>query len=295
MKSGICMTDPLRVAFRMTNRLLGIVGLRLERVVMDFDSRIDQPDLLERMFSKLADAAESWFVSQRVFKVRQSLNFVAETAGFYERYLGSPYRDRFGGSRFNNLLFLYLLAKSANPNIVIDSGTYTGASAWAFSLALPDAEIRSYDPDLSQLKLRCKRVRYVEADWTSEQQGDLSQALAYFDDHVDQAKRLLESATRGLPLAIFDDDLPVTSFAGMAHSGFALPKVEMVLDEYLRSTKQLSWISGNKRHIWPVSREYLDKARAVIDSTERLPNTSLITDIHQTPYRVVRIKARIPG
>jgi hypothetical protein len=211
--------NPARLAFRTINRSLATVGFRLQRQQLDFDDRIDQQDLLDRMFVKLADAFEHWLISQQLFEIKKRLDFVHETAYFFDKYIASPYRDPFGSSRFNNLLSLYLITKAADPKVVIDSGTYTGGSAWALSLATLDAEIRSYDIDLSRLKLRCKGVRYVEADWASEQQGDLFHGLGYFDDHVDQAKRLLESAERGLPLAVFDDDLPVTWFASMAHGG----------------------------------------------------------------------------
>jgi hypothetical protein len=203
-----------------------------------------------------------------------------------------PYRERGGGSRFNNLSWLYLIAKAMQPTVVIDSGTFKGASAWALSCAVPEARIYSFDIDLSRIAYRADGVTYLQSDWTGfDWSGiDLTNSLIYFDDHLDQARRLIEASTHGIPVAVFDDDFPVTSFAEMAHDGNSLPKIEFVLDDKLRECREISWVDRRGRHSFPIQPEYLDKARALIAGTDRLPNTSLITGIHQTPYRIVTLR-----
>ena len=91
---------------------------------------------------------------------------------------------------------------------------------------------------------------------------------------------------------VFDDDFPVTSFALMAHDGFALPKIEFVLDEKLSDASELSWVSRGREIRWPIDHARLADLRSVVAATARLPNTSLITGIHQTPYRLVRSRPR---
>jgi hypothetical protein len=184
-----------------------------------------------------------------------------------------------------------LLAKSAEPAVIIDSGTFTGSSAWALSLGCPKAQVYSFDINLEFLINREAGVTYVEQDWMSfDWNGvDLSNSLVYFDDHVDQAQRLLEAVERGVPLAIFDDDFPVGAFAPMAHGGFALPKIEFLLDETLSKQTELKWVVGAKEYVWPIPHEKMARARKAICETARLPNTSLVTGIHQTPYRLVRV------
>ena len=49
-----------------------------------------------------------------------------EIESFYHEYLASPFRLQFTASRFNNLLWLYLLSRALRPTIIIDSGTYRG-------------------------------------------------------------------------------------------------------------------------------------------------------------------------
>ena len=125
------------------------------------------------------------------------------------------------------------------PDLVIDSGTFRGASAWAFSAT--GAKVHSFDIDLSRLARTSDHVTYSQRDWTQFdwKDFDFSRTLIYFDDHLDQVRRLIEAAQRGIPLAIFDDDLPVTSVAPMAHGGAALPKIEFVLDDGLRAWRKI--------------------------------------------------------
>ena len=118
-----------------------------------------------------------------------------------------------------------------------------------------------------------------------------TRTLAYFDDHVDQVRRLIEAADRGCQIAIFDDDYPITSFYAMAPNASVLPKIEFALDPTLQDGTTLEWISRGTRQTFRVDRTYLDRALSHLRVTERLPNTSLITGIHQTPYRIVSIKS----
>lgn len=244
------------------------------------------------MHAAMAREIGEWLASQTLFDVKQAIDLEAEIAAFYDDYLVSPFRLQLGESRYNNCLWLYLLARASAPDLIIDSGTYTGASSWALSRGAPQAKVVSFDIDLSNLRLRLPNVDYVEKDWTS---FDLvphagRNVLAYFDDHIDQARRLIEARERGIPLAIFDDDFAIGAFPAMAHNGAALPKLEFVLDESLRDGDEIVWRNRGRRTHWRVDRAYLDKARDAIAGTARLPNTSLVTGIHQTPYRVVRLK-----
>jgi len=210
---------------------------------------------------------------------------------FYETYLESGIRRNPGGSRFNNLLWLHLLARSLRPSTIIDSGTFTGASAWALSSGAPSAAVLSFDLDMSRLVHRRPGVQYLMHDWSTTDWGqhDLPLALCYFDDHVDQAQRLLQAHALGVRYLIFDDDFPCTSFPAMAHGGSALPKVSFALDKSLKDVDELSWRRGNQTWRWKVDHVTLDRVRRLIEAHDRLPDTSMVTGIHQTPYRLIRL------
>jgi len=283
--------------YRLANRALDRVGLTLVSASRDFDCRLTDEESERRVTEGLAKLVNEWLERQTLFEVRA---FVTgdDAHRFYRAYLASPFRSRFGGSRFNNLFALYAVAKAYDPEIILDSGTYEGASAWALRSGCPSANLLSFDIDLKRLLQRSEGVTYVERDWAEYiRPGDpltKKKILAYFDDHVDQARRLLEAGERSVEVAIFDDDFPVTSFAEMAHGGAALPKIEFVLDDDLRSTDVLRWTANGRDHEWMVNAAYLDRARAAILDTDRMPQTAFVTGIHQTPYRVVRLRSASP-
>jgi hypothetical protein len=92
----------------------------------------------------------------------------------------------------------------------------------------------------------------------------LTRALCYFDDHVDQVRRLLEATERKIPFAIFDDDLPLTCFALMAPSPSRLPKPEFIDDPALVHGEVVEWLWGGSLRRWVVDQNYLGKGRAAI-------------------------------
>ena len=280
---------------RTLNRAVGTAGLQLVPKVNDFDDRLESPAHLAAMHEAMAEPIAAWLGQQTLFPSETPAALAEDIAAFYAAFLESPFRQQFGGSRYNNGLWLHLLARLIKPDLIIDSGTYTGASAWALSTGAPGIEVLSFDIDLSNLQLRLPDVDYIQADWTT---FDLSahagkRVLAYFDDHVDQARRILEASQRGIALAIFDDDFTLGAFPAMAHDGAALPKIEFVLDETLRDGDEIVWRNGGQISRWTIDRAYLDRARAAIGATERVSNTSLVTGIQQTPYRIVALRAEV--
>lgn len=278
-----------RLLKRTLDAAFGAVGLQVVKQSLDFDAR-PTGYALNQMIRSLADAFDQWCESTQTWPVSPLRDSPRVVERFYLQYLESPFRTRGGGSRFNNLLWLHLVAKASTPSLIIDSGTFRGASAWAFATALPDCPVVSFDISLSYLVHRARGVTYVQQDWADYvfENHDLGNALCYFDDHVDQGARLIQSVDRGIRQLIFDDDFPVTSFAEMAHDGRALPKIAFSLDHGLAGVSELSWFAEGQQRRWPVNYAAIVAMRNRIAATEQLPNTSLITGIHQTPYRIVR-------
>lgn len=278
-----------RAAFRGCNAVLRKFNLELQVTSHDFDARLDQPAQVRRIFTDFGRIADRWLAEQKLFSVARGFSSVMALSKFYDQYITSPFRAKQGGSRFNNLAWLYLIADAMKPGFVIDSGTFQGASAWAFSCA--GVEVYSFDIDLSRVVLEAPAVIYSQCDWTGfDWRGrSFSNVLIYFDDHLDQVRRLLEASRAGIPLAIFDDDFGMTSFAPMANRGYSLPKIEFALDDELVAYSEVTWVDRGRHYSFPLDHSYLAQARSLIADTDRLPDTSLITGIQQTPYRLVRI------
>jgi hypothetical protein len=244
---------------------------------------------VRRMVEEVSSRSAAWLETQRIFQPAEKFDVESETAAFFRDYLAMPFRDPTGGSRFGNLLWLNLIAKAYRPDVIVDSGTYTGASAWALARGAPKARLRSHDPDLSRLRYRAAGAEYLNYDWMLDDPAAIAgpRRLFYFDDHIDQGRRLREAHERNGDVVIFDDDFSILSFATMAHGGLALPKISFILDERLEDGETIEWIAGGVHHRWIVDRHNLDSLRSLIGSSDRLPDLSSIVGIWQLPYRVV--------
>lgn len=278
--------------YRTMNKLLNTAGLQITPVSYNFEPRLSNGPILDRMIEDLTLNLTQWLAKQTLFDVKHTIT-VSQTRQFYDDYLVSDFRRIGGASQFNNLLSLYAVTMAYQPDLIIDSGTFTGASAWALKRGEPNARIVSYDIDMTRLHTRVAGVEYIERDWFKHDVDvrSYNRTFAFFDDHVDQARRLIEAHERGVELSLFDDDYSTTTFMGSAHGGIALPKIEFVLDENLRKVRELSWEGKKGRETWPVDVDYLDRARTTIGSTERLPDGSHISGVMQLPYRLVKMAA----
>jgi hypothetical protein len=277
---------------RGANRLLRPLGLELTMISLDFDARLESPRHMDRMYREIGDIVGGWLQRQRCFNVRRSVDVESEAKAFFRDYLEMPFRSPKGGCRFGNLFWLNILANAMQPDVIVDSGTYTGGSAWALSRGAPGAQVLSFDIDLSRLLVRIPNVEYFESDWKKFDPSYFKgqSRLIYFDDHVDQGQRLLEAWERGCKLAVFDDDFTVLNFASMAHDGRALPKISFILDDTLKHGEVIEWSAGGQRHSWRVDRARLDEFRLLIDSADRLPDVSSLVGIDQLPFRIVTFR-----
>jgi hypothetical protein len=286
------MKNTIKHASRIFNVFLSKFELKLDKINKDFIVFPIEKNQRDILFDDLSIFYEYWLINQKIYPAKFDFDIREQVEEFYLNWVETPFNSQFGGSRFNNLLWLNLLARTISPDIIVDSGTYQGASAWALKTGAPSARVMSFDISLDNLILRTKDVEYYEHDWTDI--PDLNNAkfltLCYFDDHLNQAKRLIEAADRGCELLVFDDDFPLSAYYHMAPDASVLPKIEFLLDERIDNIEFLYWGNKNLKLSWKVDHDIIRRARERIDATERLPSSSLITGIHQTPYRILRTK-----
>ena len=95
------------------------------------------------------------------------------------------------------------------------------------------------------------------------------------DDHIDQARRLLEISGRGFPLAIFDDNFPAEQLH--ATGGPPVPTLSMVMDDALDGVPEIEWTRNGKSYRYHVDYEAIRAARAAISKHHVLPDLAEIT------------------
>jgi len=106
-------------------------------------------------------------------------------------------------------------------------------------------KIIAIDPNLNKLKIPKESIpgaKLIDDKDFSQIKIDLSgvRSLAYFDDHIDTADRILQSFDKGLRYVLFDDS---TGLEGICQRLYpAIPTIPMIMNaELLSPGDELSW------------------------------------------------------
>ncbi|MCW5732033.1 MAG: hypothetical protein KIT20_14825 [Alphaproteobacteria bacterium] len=198
------------------------------------------PSLRERMFSDIAAIAGPWLDSvlgsEMAMPASALPGAVADFAELHER---RPVRDNSGGMGFNGSLWLYLFARALRPELIVESGTWQGHSAWLMAEAAPEAELITFDIEHDNLLTRHPRVDYRLGDWAGHQVVARARSMVFFDDHISHTRRLREAAKRGFRHCLFDDNVPAN---GVFLTGDPpLPTLAMLHDPQMRPGMRIDW------------------------------------------------------
>lgn len=160
-----------------------------------------------------------------------------------------PVRQKRGGNGFNGALQVYAVVRALRPAVIVESGVFRGLTTWLMRQAAPEARILCFDPNLGNLHYRDPAARYATDDWSTHDfaGADLSGALAFFDDHISQARRIREASERGFRRILFDDNAAAHRIHGQG--GPAFPTLAMVLDDapgeairWMRNGREFSYV-----------------------------------------------------
>ena len=164
-------------------------------------------------------------------------------ADFFQEYVPSipdTLKNKLGATSDSGLFPLYLCARAIEPDLLVESGVYIGASLHMFSNALEKLPIYAFDVNLGNLRFKPDNVVLKETDWSEFTNLPTGvNALAFFDDHINCAKRILECRERGFRWAIFDDAPTLGHLTGYRYP--AVPSVPMILDENLPDGCIFEW------------------------------------------------------
>jgi len=203
---------------------------------------------------------------------------VAEAvAAFFPVYARRPLPNNKGGGLINDSLCLYVTARLLAPSFIAESGSYRGHSAWLLHQACPAAKIVSFDVRLAQLGHREPGITYCEGDWMLHDLPafDPATALVWFDDHINQARRLREARARGFRRALFDDNFPV--FNLYATGGVPLPTLAMVMDDSLRDGEEIRWMRHGKTFTYRFDNAHIFGCREIVERYIPLPDLTAVT------------------
>ena len=129
---------------------------------------------------------------------------------FREIYKERPIKNNDGGMKSTHMFYCWLTAKLLSPELIVESGTYKGASAWLFKTACPKAKVLSFDVVPEYRTYTTKGVEYYDYDISRHNWINLpSNSLIFFDDHQNAYTRLQQCKWFGFQNVIFEDNYPV--------------------------------------------------------------------------------------
>jgi hypothetical protein len=226
----------------------------------------------EYVVHKLADA---FCKATRVFAFSSRRSEICGyVADFFQQYLPSipdALKNQLGATGDSGLLPLYLCARAIEPDLLVESGVYIGASLHMFSNALEKLSIYAFDVNLGNLQFKPDNVELNEMDWSESMNLPTgANALAFFDDHINCAKRILECRERRFRWAIFDDSPTLGHLIGYRYP--AVPSVPMILDEDLPDGCIFEWHhqATNTRLRYTHNLDLCRRARTVIRNAASL-------------------------
>lgn len=219
-------------------------------------------DILEWIGAKFRDELDFAPAAERA---------VAGAETFLALYDERPVRDNQGGSGFNNSLWLYALGRAFRPRLIVESGVWRGHSTWVLRRACPEAELVCCDIDFGNLAHRDADASYHEADWMTVRLPavDPDTSLAFFDDHVSHARRIMEAHGRGFRLLVLDDDYPPDQLETTGAP--PVPTAAMVVEDSLVDGSEIVWHRNGKRRSYTVRADELRAARELIERRIHLP------------------------
>ncbi len=207
-----------------------------------------------------------------------------DTAEELERFLAvyaqRPLVTNRHGSGLNDSLWLWLVARWMAPQVVVESGSFMGHSAWLFSQACPSATIQTHDVELPPAgRLRSPGVTYRLQDWSEVEVPafEPEHALCFFDDHISHARRLREAAARGFRYVLLDDNFP----AWQMHATGAPPIPSLaMLQDAKNVTSCVEWQRNRKHYAYDVGDDTAGRQEGLRDQIQasyRFPDLAPIT------------------
>ena len=119
-----------------------------------------------------------------------------------------------GGMKVPDMFSLYFLLKKLRPSVVIESGVWNGQSTKLIRETLEDVKIISLDPRPIEGYIDENTTYYVGDNFKDFKDLDLSSfdmnsVLCFFDDHQNQAQRLIQCINKNVKHVFFNDNYPV--------------------------------------------------------------------------------------
>lgn len=134
----------------------------------------------------------------------------ASVPAFLDLYAERPIRENPFGMALNHSWATWYILDRLKPELVVESGVWQGHSTWLIERTLPNAQILSFDIDLSNRQYISPKAAYYQKDLASHDWTGVNKnsSLAFLDDHQNAYQRLMLMRWLGFDRIIFEDNHP---------------------------------------------------------------------------------------
>jgi hypothetical protein len=231
--------------------------------------------MIERQNLRIARAVHTFFQSTQTYRKPSVESIAGYIDEFRDVFLRNPITKNLYGANFPSGVNLFLMARCLDPDLIVESGVYKGQTSYFLAAACPRAKVHAFDPNLQELSYRTPGVTYHQKDWMSEavRCDPAGRGLCFFDDHQNQALRVIQAHQRGFRYVIVDDSWPIETVTGCGWP--PLPSVDMIMSNPLELGEVVRWIEGDKAWTYVHTDEMHElcaKARRLIAAAYEVPS-----------------------
>lgn len=249
--------------------------------------------MIELQNRLIAGTVARFFAKTTSLRAVSATEITETVAEFRKVFLRSPITRNFYGANFSSGLNLFCLARHLMPTKIVESGVYKGQSSYFLASACPRASVFAFDLSLAEVTHRTPGVIFYANDWmkTEIRCQPNNRDLCFFDDHQNQALRIIQAHERGFRHILFDDSWPIEVVFGCG--GPPLPSVDMIIDGRLELNEAVEWVEGEMKWTYVHNREMSDlceRARGLIRAAHEVPSLYRETGIAPTSaYKFVEL------
>ena len=262
-------------ARRLINRGLEPAGFTLRRFQPEIQVRaMESPQVRARQITTFRTALGHSLADFP--EIAGNLPDEAAIAAFMDALPQCPVGQDTGGGGFSAAMLLWTIARALRPELVVESGVFRGFTTWVLRQASPEARQYAFDISFAERQRIEPGVEYHEQDWMTLDLSCPAQtpALIYFDDHVDQWRRVREAAARGFRYLIFDDSLP--SLALHNDGWAAVPTIDMLFEDDLGDGEEIRWRTECGPFLYRYDASLAAQTRGLVRHHVRLPDLRFI-------------------
>lgn len=245
------------------------------------------PALRARLVQRLSEDVAVFIKDELGILSRPTIE--QDVLDFYRLLKRNPARQETKGSTQDGLnLWLHLIVRQLQPQIIVESGTLVGRSLYTLKQASTSAEIHSFDISYFKLLFKDNSIEYHEYDFSNSDIKCQGIGFAYFDDHINNGRRIREAYDKGIKYVVFDQCAQVGAVHPYRYPG--LPSAIMIADGTLEEGDVIEWIWKEQKLRYQFSTEHTYGAEKLIEFAKPLP--SLEDWMGERPGHAVFVKLR---